>query len=377
MTEAIPYSERKDVHFSISSVALGMSLLSIPFMYWGFTQEDHWKRVLCYANGLGILALSTQLSRTGVLLQRRNTAMSQMYDQLAPQLLWDNRQNLLPPSTEVVEEGGIGENPGIPSLEWSEFVSTIINKPELYPHLAIFAPTGFGKTLTAEVIGDLRAAHYARTSSEYRKLYISPIIDTDEFLGWEIVGRGFDKDKLNEFIQFLQYDLIKRYENMDDKNIPALIATMDEYRWTAKNATNVPDTVGNGLSMGRRRKVNYILIAQGKGVKTLKMEGEGDLREQFVEVLKGGFVEERISLLESEGRTPVGSTSYINKLLHTKPYDVCLVNDRLMLLPSLSLYRIAKKEQGMTYAQPPAFLLPDKPFNNPYSSKPSSSSSRR
>lgn len=371
MTEAIPYSERKDVHFNISAVALGMSLLSVPFMYWGFTQEEHWKRVLCYGNGLGIIALSTLLSKTGVLLQRRNTAMSQMYDQLAPQALWDNRQNLLPPSiAPAVEEGGIGDNPGIPSMDWNEFVTTIINKPELYPHLAIFAPTGFGKTLTAEVIGDLRAAHYARTASDFRKLYISPIIDTDEFLGWEIVGRGFDKEKLNEFIDFLQYDLIKRYEKMDDKNVPALIATMDEYRWTVKNATNVPDTVGNGLSMGRRRKVNYILIAQGKGVKTLRMEGEGDLREQFVEVLKGGFVEERVSLLESEGRTPVGSTTYINKLLHTHPYDVCLVNNRLMLLPSLSLYRTAKKEQGITYAQPPSFLLPDtKSFTNPYANR--------
>lgn len=384
----LPYSERKDAANSINLGALFAALLSAPLMYWGYTQDTHWKKVLAYANGLGLLAVSAQLSKLEQLLSLRNQAMSDMYDQLSVQAFWENKgQQLLPPSTgnsgSATLEGG--DNPGVPEMQWSDFVTTIINNPKLYPHIAILAPTGAGKTLTAEVIGDLRAAYYRSALKKPRQLYMSPIVDPDEFLGWELVGKGFDKTKLNEFVTFLQYDLIKRYEvpagakEGDTSNAPPIIIAIDEYRWVAKECYDAPSMLGDGLSMGRRRDMNFILMAQGKGVKTLKMEGEGDLRAQYVEVLKGAFVLERVSILESEGRFPQGSTVFVDMLLQSRPYDVCLVQDKLMLLPSLSVYRTAKKNKGITYANPPEILLPNNientvaqqatSFANPYSKK--------
>lgn len=361
------YSERKEVAFATDAASILTALAGLPFFWWGYSQDSLSLKALGYANGVGMMGLSAYIHGISTRLQRRNTAQSDFYDQAVMQQQWIevNNPQLLPPAEGLKEESSIPE--GFPMLSWSDFVSGYINKPELYPHFGVFAPTGFGKTLTAEVIGDLRAAHYRTLGLLPRRVYVCPTLNTkqNEFLGWEIQGTGFKKAELENFIKFLKLDLIHRYD-LDAEESPPLIVTLDEFRWQAQKLPDVPEAVMDSLSLGRRERQNLILVAQGNAVRTLKMEGEGQQREQMVTILKGGLLVERVAACEGTGvGFPPGSTNYVKELVRKDPYKGCLINDMLLLLPDLSLYRKSKVDKGIGYQDPLPVLMAAEPAVTP------------
>lgn len=352
----------------MTSTALGVGALTMIALtggmaYWVVHEVDsYWQKALGASMGVaGALGVASYLDAVGSRVQRKYDATLELSDQIEVQQTWMTA--LTPPKPP--EESGVfnyAKPSDIPETTWTDFVKNVVNKPELHPHIGIFGNTGTGKTWLAEAIGDLRSHFHTHAGRNPRKVYLSPTCDTKnhEFLGWELIGEGFNTDSLEDFGDYLRATLYARYSKGDDSQEPIIVAP-DEYRWTAQKTQGVTSTISDILSIGRKQRLEIILISPSYYVKSLGMEGEGALRENMVMILKGKLMLDRVGTLEKDGLFPKGSLSYITRLHEEHPFSVCLIDDRVMILPDMSKYREEKVNMGMTYQEQPPVLEVPKP----------------
>lgn len=326
--------------------------------YWMLREANTlWEKALAASvAGGGALGVASYLNMVSNKVGDKYRVTVDLSDQVEVQKTWMQAISPPPPApTGAQEETGKPE--GLPEISWTDFVKGYINKPELKPHIGIFGNTGTGKTWLAEAIGDLRAQYYIDKGRLPRKIYLSPTCakDKHEFLGWELIGEGFNLGSMSDFSNYLRATLYERYQEDGDSQEPIII-TPDEYRWTASKVEGASDTISDVLSIGRKRLLEIILVAPTYLVKTLKVEGEGQLRASLVMILKGELMLERVRVLERDGLFPEGSVAYLTKLMDVFPYNVCLCDDRVLMVPNLSKYRDEKVAMGITYAHEPPVL---------------------
>ena len=300
------------------------------------------------------------LDKESTHLRRKIQAITDLNDQIDVQQAWEHKDDTPLEPLPINNQDKISVPDGLKILSWDDFVKNYINQPKVKPHFGVFSPTGTGKTLVAEVIGDLRARVLG---ADTRQVYLSPTVEVEdkEFLGWEVVGNNFDAESMNSFSEYVNASLLERYSNPDYHE--PLVIVCDEYRWTAKK-TEVTPVVGDVLSIGRKQNLNIILTGVNYLVKTLGMEGESDLRANMTMVLKGELAVKHLQSLENAQRVPPGTVNYFNVLSERNPYRACVVDNAIMLLPDMSTYRRIKKERGIGYVTPetPSVVPLNKPI---------------
>lgn len=348
-------------HLTSTALSLGAitCIATAGYGYWIVREaEPIWQRALgaslAVVPSLGVATYLETISRR--VRDKLNTTL-ELSDQIEVQQTWMSVIN--PPESAEVNEFNMAKPEKLPEITWNDFVKNVINKPEVHPHIGVFGSTGTGKTLLAEAIGDYRAHYHQSKGKTPRRVYLSPTCDTvqKEFLGWELVGQGFDGKSISDFGEYLRTTLKERYTESDDSYEPILVAP-DEYRWTTQNEKTVPTVIAEVLSIGRKRNLEIILISPSFYVKALGMEGEGDLRNNMVMVLKGKLMLDRVAVLEKDGLFPKGSVQYLSRILDAHPYSVTLVDDKVLILPDMAGYREAKSRAGITYMNEPDVLTP-------------------
>lgn len=341
-------------HATATALTVGATTLvaiSGVFGYWMLQRTTPlWEKALAASiSVVGSLGVASYVGSTGSRVWGKYQTTYEMSDQVEVQTTWNELTKPTAP-TPPSSVPTMAKPDGLPEIGWNDVIKEYINKPELHPHMGVFGNTGSGKTLLAEVLGDLRAQYYREKGKEPRQVYLSPTCDKSqqEFLGWELVGDGFNSSSIETFGSELAQTLYDRYTEEEPGAQPIITAT-DEYRWTAQKTESVTDAVGDVLSIGRKRELEIVMIAPNYLVKTLKMEGEGQLRSQMSMFLKGSLVTDRLSVLERDELVPKGTVKYVSRLLEKHPYNVCLCDDKLLILPDMSEYRQAKVEMGYAY----------------------------
>ena len=311
--------------------------------------------------------------------QKALRAYTDTNDQIAVQRQWEGRseEKVLPPATSPTGYNTEIECPeGLKTITWSTFVAEYINNPTLHPHFQVIGETGTGKSITVELIGDKRAEVFNSKGYKVRNVYLSPTVDTNEFLGWELVGNGFKRDQIEDFGDYLAASLVHRYTDKEAERNPIIVVN-DEYRWTNKY-TDVANTINDVLGMGRKPGLYLISTNLTNLVASQGMQGEGDLRSNYTTILKGDVAINYVRAQENEGLMPEGSVAFCSELAEQHPYLFCVIQNinAIMMLPDLTLYRPYKVNHNYGYKPTEVVELPPateqsttRKRNNPYKGK--------
>lgn len=332
---------------ALMSILLGLTIGMAPSVREWVTKEYHAghaeKAVYALLGGVAALGVSSYVQHPIDRLQRRRQATEDVSDNVLVQSQWE--QQILPGVKTEPDE------PKFPIILWNDFVQDVLWKPEVYPHIGVFGPTGTGKTSTIELFGDIRYEWFEQNRLETpRRIYLSPTVMKDEFLGWETIGTGFDAPSITELGTYLKEQLLQVYSVQEGK-APSIICP-DEFRWINKYAKDVVQPITDVLDMGRKGDINIFLSAVSYLVKSLGLEGEGQIRDNMLPVLKGRLAIDKAAQLEREGMVPNGFYKFMSDRIAQFGVRACLVQDSFMLLPDTSKYRQSKVNSGYTHIVP-------------------------
>lgn len=181
-------------------------------------------------------------------------------------------------------------------FDWNLFNT----KPHKYPHIAIVAETGGGKSLTAEWMASwldgttlVVAPHYDPLEGDFHGL---PVFsggrhygcDQDAAIAFDdlINGRlprgedGTYKVSVATVIKTIFAEMDERYQlKLKGIKRPTYNIVLDEYLATASVFTEAVNYLKLLLREARKVGLRLILLLQGDEVKALKIEGEGSLRK--------------------------------------------------------------------------------------------------
>ncbi|MBD1864267.1 MULTISPECIES: hypothetical protein [Trichocoleus] len=173
-------------------------------------------------------------------------------------------------------------------------------KPHKYPHIAVVAETGGGKSLTAEWMASwldgttiVVAPHYDPLEGDFHGL---PVFsggrnygsDKDEAIAFDdlVSGRlprgedGTYKVSVATVIKTIFAEMDERYQlKLKGIKRPTYNIVLDEYLATASVFTEAVNYLKLLLREARKVGLRLILLLQGDEVKALKIEGEGSLRK--------------------------------------------------------------------------------------------------
>ena len=156
-------------------------------------------------------------------------------------------------------------------INWGEVLNA--------PHLAIVGESGSGKTVfTQWQIQQLQAGV---------KVYDSDASPTD-WQGLEVIGRAANYGAIAEAMQADLKELQRRTEmrSRGDESFPPIIRILEEAPETLSSLKDAEYDIGYKwlkglLRRGRKYKIKLFLLSQGFSVRALRIDGEGELRDNF------------------------------------------------------------------------------------------------
>jgi hypothetical protein len=176
--------------------------------------------------------------------------------------------DLQPTATEV-------ETAGIEWLDW--FLSG-----RSVSHLMIIGTTGSGKTTLAQAI-----LHYMKQQSII-------VLDPKNYaVKWRVAvsyGQALDYRAINEAMLFILSEMQDRYQRLasGDNGFETLFVVLDEFPLLATNCPTAKDFFLTLTRVGREAKIRLIVLSQSERVATLRIVGEGDIRDNFLQIILGG-----------------------------------------------------------------------------------------
>ncbi len=204
-------------------------------------------------------------------------------------------------------------------FDWNRLVT----KPQVHAHIAIFAPTGGGKTLTGEWLADLIGqGHHIKVITTKRK--------SCHWRGMEVVGTPRNLETIAKETEQLKLEMISRMGNLDAvESMPQLIRVFDEL------AAMVIEIKGFGIGTfireARETGIRIIALVHGEQMKLIGLEGESDTAEGLTQVRLGVFATDRARVLVSKGKLTDLDLEWLEN--QERP---CLVDEQLAVIPNLS-----------------------------------------
>lgn len=177
-------------------------------------------------------------------------------------------------------EVAIAANPALNlEINWGEVLS--------FPHLAVVGKTGSGKSALTQWLSTQMNGEVSVYDSD-----ASP----DEWQGLQVVGRGADYGAIAAAMESDLEELQRRTElrAVGKNNFPLMVRILEESPETLSALKDEGHDIGYKwlkgiLRRGRKYGIKLILLSQGFSVRSLRIEGEGELRDNIA-VLRLGKV---------------------------------------------------------------------------------------
>lgn len=201
--------------------------------------------------------------------------------------------------------------------------SLLRSKPNLFAHLAVLAPTGWGKTTTGEWLGDLIGrGHEVKVITTKRK--------SDQWRGMPVVGTPRDFTAIAEEMADLKTEMTERMEDLDSvEDLPQLVRIFDELAAMAVNIDGFD--LGTFIREARETGIRIVALCHGEQVKLLGLEGESDTAEGLTWIRLGKFAVKHARKLVGKGELSDADLEWLKT--QERP---CMVNDELAVIPNLS-----------------------------------------
>jgi energy-coupling factor transporter ATP-binding protein EcfA2 len=250
---------------------------------------------------------------------------------------------------------------------------TIVKEQQKYPHIAIVGKTGDGKSTLAQFLtiameGKRYVAdpHYSRHSDDWKAcdgVFCGGRnfgTADDEAVEYQaIVSGAYESPSFYQCLQAINSEMDKRYKSdlpYADNEMQTWIC--DETTTSAGYLkTDFRDSIKPVLFEARKVGLRLVIICQSDQVKTLHLQGEGAVREQFTYIYLGEAAVKRLRSLKQ--------TKLLNKLKRL-PKNVrwCVVGNEVSLVPEYSqmqslISKVEKAERVIGELPTPTLVLPD------------------
>lgn len=201
--------------------------------------------------------------------------------------------------------------------------SLLRTKPNTYAHIAIVAPTGGGKTVTGEWLGDLLGqGNNVKVITTKNK--------SNQWRGMQVCGTPRDFESISIEMESLKEEMIARMGELDSvETKPQLIRIFDELAAMTANIEGF--NLGMLVREARETGIRVIALCHGEQVKLLGLEGESDTAEGLTWVRLGKFAIKHARKLVGKGELSEADLEWLKT--QDRP---CTVNEELAVIPDLS-----------------------------------------
>lgn len=148
-------------------------------------------------------------------------------------------------------------------------------------HVILVGESQSGKSTTA------RALLTDRSYGD-RVVIIDPHEKLNDWGDLPVIGRGYDKAACATAIKALYVEMGRRYQPGEAIE-PPLTVFIDEYPAIAKYDPSVSEAFTGLLREAAKVHIRLVVLAQDDNVKSLGIEGEGEVRKNLLKVLLGTF----------------------------------------------------------------------------------------
>jgi hypothetical protein len=179
-------------------------------------------------------------------------------------------------------------------------------------HLIAIGESGSGKSTLARAI-----------VSESSKIGDVTVIDphgrSNDWLGLKVIGAGRDYEGIDQFMRATLTTMSKRYKEYEAgcNEFKRLTVVIDETTSIAQKCDHWQQFFSDVSCEGRKVEMRLIVLIHGKGVKTLSLEGQGDLRHNLQFIYLGKHAVKQDKLAATMARPAVMEIDGINQLIDT------------------------------------------------------------
>jgi len=171
----------------------------------------------------------------------------------------------------------VADSPQLTAPQWLALVN---ERPDQAPHLAVYGPSGVGKTTLVQGIVALRGGKLCiidpkPTPPSRRKWGGLPYLRIDRDGSYTSIAAG---------LRALREEFNRRLVALEDgEPLEPLTIIIDEYKLLARKLKDLAPQLYIDLSdLGRELQLRLIVLSTTRSVKGLGIEGMGDTRDNFV-----------------------------------------------------------------------------------------------
>ena len=179
-------------------------------------------------------------------------------------------------------------------------------------HLIAIGESGSGKSTLARAI-------VSESSKIGDVVCIDPHGRSNDWLGLKVVGSGRDYEGIDQFMRATLATMSKRYKEYETgrNDFDRLTIVIDETTSIAQKCDNWQQFFSDVSCEGRKVEIRLIVLIHGKGVKTLGLEGQGDLRHNLQFIYLGKHAVKQDKNASSMVRPAVMEIDGVNQLIDT------------------------------------------------------------
>ena len=179
-------------------------------------------------------------------------------------------------------------------------------------HLIIVGESDAGKSTTARALTNASQALG-------RVIALDPHGRAKDWPGLTIVGNGRNYEAIDQAMKAATEELTTRYKKYDQgqDSFDRLTFLVDETTAIAKKCKVWQQFFEEIATEGRKVNMRLIVLIHGKGVKTLNLEGQGDLRNNLIFLYLGKHAIAQLAESSQQERPAVFEINGVNRLIDT------------------------------------------------------------
>lgn len=311
------YAQDYSNELKLRAIGIGSTVLAVTLMIGAVAVPSQWQRTLLLFSALGTAGVSRVSEKARLTQARINQDVVDISDASRQQKLFEFMTSGKPAQPATVLEIA-------PMIELPTSDSAIAQDDVGLPvydlasiagenHLAVIGGTGAGKSFLTQ--------HLIQTYFPGAGIVA---MDTDaaphEWPGVEVVGQGCNSRAIAAQMERDLSELQRRSSLRANGQVPGIelvriveeLPTLaadiqddiDAVDWKESGEKKPDNTATNWLKRllrrGRKYKMMVVLVSQSFNVKSLKIEGEGDLRENLSVIYLGGKAHKLLSAIKDK-----------------------------------------------------------------------------
>lgn len=191
-------------------------------------------------------------------------------------------------------------------------------------HIMAIGNTGAGKSTLVKYI----VQTYCQDAS---LMILDPHAGYGDWGDIPVIGQGQNYQQIAEAFEFLMKTMKERYQvraTQRKAKFDKLFVVVDEFAAIASSTKGLSEIALRIAMEGRKVEIVLCLLAQGESVKSLKIEGQSEMKQNFTFIRLGSFAKAQAKRLGLEA-------------LAAKYDRYCFVEDQLAPLPDLAEFELS------------------------------------